>query len=268
MSSFVNNLINRHINTENLIRPRFRSMFEAESLNQGKSVINEFKANSPIASKTHGFNAKQEPVADITNDQEIKNVPATRKPQISLPQKDDDNNLQTEKQVITPQYVVPVQKEGKNNDEKLLGVNQFAGDVKNATRKLSDINDHNKKVNADSSTIIIEPSVDKHSTLNSKAHVIKSFLNNDQTTVSEQVKNEFQNSKINAYPGTAFFDKYIPLKSKQQPATIQPAIKVTIGQIDVKAISEPQPVLTKNKSAAEPRMSLDDYLKMRNSSKK
>ncbi|MDB4923288.1 hypothetical protein [Mucilaginibacter sp.] len=267
MSSFVNNLINRHINTENLIRPRFRSMFEAESLNQGKSAVNEFKANSPVASKTQGFNTEQEPVADITNDQENKNVPATLKPQITLPQQDDDNNLQTEKQVITPKYNVPIQKEEKNNDENVLEVNQFARDVKSATRKLSDINDHNKKVNADSSTII-EASVDKHSTLNSKAHVIKSFLNNDQATVSEQVKNEFQNSKINAYPGTAFFDKYIPLKSKQQPATIQPAIKVTIGQIDVKAISEPQAVLTKNKSAAEPRMSLDDYLKMRNSSKK
>jgi hypothetical protein len=263
MSSFVNNLINRHINTENLIRPRFRSMFEAESLNQGKSVINEFIANSPVASKTQGFNAEQEPAADIANDQENKNVPATRKPQITLPQRDDDNNLQSEKQVITPKYNVPIQKEGKNNDEKLLEVNQFAGDVKNAKRNLSDIIEHNEKVNADSSAIIKE-SANTHSTLNSNTgrdHV-------NQTKVSEQVKNEFQNSKINAYPGTAFFDKYIPLKSKQQPATIQPAIKVTIGQIDVKAITEPQPVLTKNKSAAEPRMSLDDYLKMRNSSKK
>ena len=55
-------------------------------------------------------------------------------------------------------------------------------------------------------------------------------------------------------------------RNEQAPTTpAQPSINVTIGRIDVRAMPSPTSAPTPAKSAPKPQLSLDDYLKQRNS---
>jgi hypothetical protein len=55
--------------------------------------------------------------------------------------------------------------------------------------------------------------------------------------------------------------RFQPMGSAHPPAASEPAVQVTIGRIEVRAVIEPGPL--RKERAAPPTMSLDDYLKTR-----
>jgi hypothetical protein len=273
-------------------------MFEPEGLNMGDSPVNEFRKDLPAQSKTQNFRPGKTPVTDNIKDEENASGNITESITFLAP---EDNNNPPESRVIHQKPNAPVQEEGNNIYGEPLEINQFRAEVKNVLKKQTGPVHLNEKTHNDPSPVANErtgkfpasndntssantpfaqPALNSDQTIapgqpNNARRLLKDpdapvFLNSDQTFVSEQVSNISKNdgSRFNMNNGASFFNRSIPLKSAPQSAAKKPTIKVTIGQIDVRAIPEAQPALPRSKSVTAPGMSLDDYLKMRNTNKK
>lgn len=87
---------------------------------------------------------------------------------------------------------------------------------------------------------------------------------NFKSTPFESTRSEF-NGLLGTPPGLRNFSN---ADAESLPKTdTPPAIKVTIGRIEVRAVSSPVPPATPAKAAPKPALSLDDYLQRRNERK-
>ena len=262
MSSFISSLINRHTLKSEVVKPRLMTMFESESRNTGMPDVNEgatdvFDVN-PTQDKPNPKNAA---ISDLKGD-DIPHAPfnTISKPATQL--KDVDK----EPEALEATEPSPFAK-FKPAEER-----RPSKPVKDFDKE-PEITDpyfpveNSGKVNAGKSDIISNETVN-HPNAFSIPKEGKVLAESQPSTSKKAIDEPILQKpilKTDTYSQSAYFTKNLPLKETLQPEAKKPSIKVTIGQIDVKAIPDIQPVRVKNKNTEAPRMSLDDYLKMRNS---
>jgi hypothetical protein len=293
MSSFVYNLINRHTLMDNLVKPRARSMFEPENLNTGDHVANEFISDSVATTGIKSLSSRTQSPVNTSGEQKGEN--SDYQNVIPPRHKDDDLNhleqvvlndpgaaLKKEGNKLRPEEPASYQKinfhiekqaESADKTKTYLNLNRSPGEVGNAIRRETEPAASIENVN-NGKIPELTKHIDKDIASNKYKDVTspdtQSIVNPGQSIVSEQTNNVYQKegTLIGNYNSSAFINRAAPAINIQQPASKKAAIKISIGQIDVRAIAEVQPVLPRNKSVPVARMSLDDYLKIRNSSEK
>jgi hypothetical protein len=262
MSSFISSLINRHTLKSEIVKPRLMTMFESESKNTGLPDVNEgatdiFDVN-PTQDKPNSKNAA---ISDFKGD-DIPDASFNTIPKPATQLKDADKE-QEAVEPGKPNPFVRFKPAEEHKPSKLI--NDF--DEKPEVTDLNFPVENNGKPNTDKSHMITNEPVNHPNTFSipKEENVLaKSQPSTSKKAVDEPVLPK-PILKTDTYSQSAYFTKNLPLKETLQPEAKKPSIKVTIGQIDVKAIPDIQPVRVKNRTTEAPRMSLDDYLKMRNS---
>ena len=262
MSSFISSLINRHTLKSEVVKPRLMTMFESESRNTGMPDVNEgatdvFDVN-PTQDKPNPKNAA---ISDLKGD-DIPDAPFNAIPKSATQLKDVDKEPEAPK-ATEPSPFAKFKPAEEHRPSK---------PVKDFDKEPEITDPHfpvenNGKPNTDKSHVIANEPVN-HSNTFSNPKEGNVFAKSQPSTPKKPIDEPVLQKpilKTDTYSQSAYFTKNLPLKETLQPEAKKPSIKVTIGQIDVKAIPDIQPVRVKNRTAEAPRMSLDDYLKMRNS---
>ncbi|MDB5127218.1 hypothetical protein [Mucilaginibacter sp.] len=265
MSSFISSLINRHTLKSDIVKPRLMTLFESESLNRNAADIN--------GSNIDVFGVEQtqnKPILKNTSIRDLKGDDIPDAPLNTISPTTRAKNVGKEPEAVEATKPNPFVKfKPAEEDRQPKQVNAFA--------KEPEITDpyfpvENKvKVTTGKSDITTVKAVNDLTAFpnrNTKEKIDAPQPINTYSKQEEAEPESMQRSAIlndNIYSQSAYFTKTLPLKDTLHPEVKKPSIKVTIGQIDVKAIPDMQPARIKNKTTEAPRMSLDDYLKMRNS---
>ena len=262
MNSFISSLINRHTLKSEVVKPRLMTMFESESRNTGMPDVNEgatdvFDVN-PTQDKP---NLKNAAISDLKGE-DIPDAPLKSIPKPATQLKDVDKDPEAV-ETAKPNPFVKFKPADEHTPSK--PVNDF--DEKPEVTDPHFPVENNGKSNTDKSHMITNEPVNHPNTFSNPKEgnvFAESQLSTAKKAVDEPVLQK-PILKTDTYSQSAYFTKNLPLKETLQPEAKKPSIKVTIGQIDVKAIPDIQSVRVKNRTTEAPRMSLDDYLKMRNS---
>jgi hypothetical protein len=266
MSFFISSLINRHTLKSDIVKPRLMTMFESESRNTDTADVNESNTDVFSVNQTQDKpNLKNASIMDLKGD-DIDNAPLNTIPKPTTQLK----NAGKEPEAVEATKPNPFVKfKPAEDDRQPKQVNDFV--------KEPEITDpyfpvENKvKVTTGKSDIITGQAVNDLAAFpnrNAKEKIdgpqpINTYSKQEEVEPESVPRSAILNDNI--YSQSAYFTKTLPLKDTLHPEVKKPSIKVTIGQIDVKAIPDMQPARIKNKTTEAPRMSLDDYLKMRNS---
>jgi hypothetical protein len=262
MSSFISSLINRHTLKSDVVKPRLMTMFESESRNTGMPDVNEGTTDVFDVNPTQGKpNSKNAVIIDLKGD-DIPDAPfkTISKPATQL------KDIDKEPEAVEPAKPSPFVKFKPAEEHRpSKPVNDF--DKQPEITDLYFPVENNGKPNTDASHMITNEPVNQPNAFSMPKEEnvpAESQPSSQKKAIDEPVLKK-PILKADTYSQSAYFTKNLPLKETLQPEAKKPSIKVTIGQIDVKAIPDTQPIRVKNRTTEAPRMSLDDYLKMRNS---
>lgn len=262
MSSFISSLINRHTLKSEVVKPRLLTMFESEIRDTGMPDVTEsttdvFDAN-PAQGKPTSKNAA---VSDLKGG-DIPDAPFNTIPKPATQLKNVDKDPEAV-EAAKPNSFVKFKPAEELRPSK--PVNDF-----DEKPKVTDPHfpvENNGKPNTDKSHVIANEPINHLNTFsNPKEGNV--FAKSQPSTLKKAIDEPILQKpilKTDTYSKSAYFTKNLPLKETLHAEVKKPSIKVTIGQIDVKAIPDIQPARTKSRTTEAPRMSLDDYLKMRNS---
>jgi hypothetical protein len=262
MSSFISSLINRHTLKSEVVKPRLMTMFESESRNAGMPEVNEGTTDVFDVNQTQDKpNLKNAPIRDLRED-DIPDAPLNTIPKPTT----RVNNVDKEPEAVEPAKPSPFVKFKPAEEHRpSKPINDF-----DEKPKVTDPHfpvENNGKPNTDKSHVIANETVNHPNTFSipKEGNVLAESQPSNQKKADDEPVLQKPILKTDTYSQSAYFTKNLPLKETLHPEAKKPSIKVTIGQIDVKAIPDMQPARVKNRTAEAPRMSLDDYLKMRNS---
>ncbi|MBO9205493.1 MULTISPECIES: hypothetical protein [Niastella] len=263
MNSFIDNLISRHSHTYPTVQPRIRGKFEPVGLSSSVIPTEDFEAPAMhpeynSAATTAGEkirNAGSHNIRSVepqaSNKMEAKNQ--MNSPWLfssSLNDRLQEKNYQNEEysgeretHANAPNFAKP---SGNNNHPVIKGVQD--------TGTLTGMDQQNKNAVAFSKEISYTPALIQPV---SKKSLFEKFKTPGNTKSFKGILGEppglhNYNSKLNS--GS------IEMNVNRE---MMPVIKVTIGRIDVRAITKPALPVTA-KTTSKPRMSLDDYLNKRN----
>jgi hypothetical protein len=261
MSSFISSLINRHTVKSDIVKPRVMTMFESESRNTGIADVNENNTDTSSVSQTQDKpNLKNAPIRDLKGD-DIPDAPLN-----TIPPATRVKNVDKEPEALEATEPSPFVKFKPAEERKpSKPVNDFDKEPE-VTDPHFPVENNGKATTGKSDMITNEPvnqpnafSIPKEGNVLAESQTLTLKKAADKPVLQKPIL------KAGPYSQSAYFTKALPLKDTLHPEIKKPSIKVTIGQIDVKAIPDMQPVRVKNRTTEAPRMSLDDYLKMRNS---
>ncbi|RYY36998.1 MAG: hypothetical protein EOP46_04325 [Sphingobacteriaceae bacterium] len=297
MMSFFSSLINRHTLMDNVVKPRFTTIFEAENFSSNSRNFNETFNGDFTHKKAAADNQSDSPVENdvLTVD---TNIPIDKIEQALLHINSKRTKRQDNKQVLNPVTTlapggmladarVPwlpalpqkTVKPGthKNSEtvnpiytislagEVVTKGTHFPVEVAKAQFQQTLVNTPDETLTGElneslTNTPAETPKRDTENDANSPVHTLNTEREYDDSIIKRSA------FSIQDQGQSSYFTKSLSLKNISPTQTPKATIKVTIGQIDVKAITDVQPfAAVKTKKAEAPRMSLDDYLKMRDS---
>jgi hypothetical protein len=262
MSFFISSLINRHTLKSEVVKPRLMTMFESESRNAGMPEVNEGTTDVFDVNQTQDKpNLKNAPIRDLREDN-IPDAPlnAIPKPTTRV------NNVDRESEAVEPAKPSPFVKFKPAEEHRpSKPVNDFDKQPE-ITDPYFPIENNGKATKGKSDIISTEPVNQPNAfSIPKEGNVLAESQPSNQKKATDEPVLQKPILKASPYSQSTYFTKALPLKETLHTEAKKPSIKVTIGQIDVKAIPDIQPVRVKNRTTEAPRMSLDDYLKMRNS---
>ena len=277
MNNFITNLVHRHTSAEGNIKPRVRGMFEPEVYSS--QIFHEYNfsehkrsnGNPPSLATPvpRHFRAQPEEEIDTPREESFKISPSFVKSNINFSGDDEQKGKQHEasKSIIEPalnlsgeesqikNIPTPVpdhEQDNVNRSQKThKGKNYLVVSQENY---LLDKKQHTfKKPTPDLSEEIVKPAL--VAALGDESADLQNTRTGSQELLGELAwlrnsKRVFNQDSLNKY-----------LK-----AEMPPVIKVSIGRIDVRAISQPASSTIKSKATPSPKMSLEDYLNQRNKS--
>ncbi|MEO6729691.1 MAG: hypothetical protein ABIN01_00610 [Ferruginibacter sp.] len=264
MSGFINHIIARHTNPVTAIRPRLPGKFEAQSINENisfaKPGIGDETRRQPEHNAGPSTTGQQESFNfSLVSDTRKHNQPQDIDPVFHS----DHNEIDPEKKQVNNQHKnidageknEPLSAEFNKND---LFKNSFFNNAGNLTGH--ELNENkmglaSPSLNKNNSTPAFtnaypDSNIEAHRSLDQPSHGYLSSTNTPAISESHQQQNfnpsSSQGSKLNQH-----YDQ-------------TPVIKVSIGRIEVRAITESTPAKSNRSTLQKPRMSLDDYLNKRN----
>lgn len=240
MSDFVSNLIARHTQTEGNVIPRVRGRFESEQSHVG------FAPNETSAEPNSLFNQPNQTLFSVGN-QSFSNKPQID-PELSPPVPSGlfGSMSKAERDWSTDPKPEP---ERAERTADFLPQNRLPNPAKNRPNEdmPEPVRQWKREQNLTNSQRVM-PVVKNLTAPENKAFNTRlGGLLGEPNRLPEFRQNSLEN------------------RGEQTPASpAQPSIKVTIGRIEVRAVSSPNSTPTPAKSAPKPQLSLDDYLKQRN----
>ncbi len=248
MNRFTDNIIRRHISTENNIIPRPVARFEQmNEENSGNNEIKIFEQNNQI----FGGNQKQS------------------KKESSFKKDESDNayNLTTDIDSGNDEFKQISSKLNKTINRNVYGHLAINDDTE-IVQKNNDSIINNSQIqnhNVDKSNNSIEEPLELQ---DKKTNEFKSlFVENNQDYFNE-IKDTLNQVNKSSYKIIHTQQQKYPAESnfnlkKNIAQNDSPVVKISIGRIDVRAVVSTQPEKKVNNTTQKPNMSLDDYLKKR-----
>lgn len=284
MNNFISNLLFRHVEAGNNIKPRIRSLFEPVTnfpgiypgaALTGQDIAGENLLNFPRQEQNH-FNSQSAESPNTSPDQNLNSFPGTSnendmvnkdflKSSFLHPRDKEDNKLfhfEKEKafnQIKSTPIVQPGggattlgtaapvrrQSETTTREEDLLHTNNENGTAGFFKEH------HSTKENVSA----INP-------ISYSAETIKPVLKKYGAEGSEsQGRGNSFSGLLNQYRQLPTDKRTTGLNGNE---TNRPVIKVTIGRIDVRAVVQSTPSPVRSTAMVKPKLSLEDYLKQRN----
>lgn len=287
MSNFIESLISRHTDDHSYVKPRVRGLFEPV-----RNVTGLFAANPSFESEEASEKFEM-PSVDYTKGIELEN---TRNRGYELVEDSSsgfaENNPILDKQetvlrpfVATTKPIFETESQRTLNNPKHESPNQPIiptpqiqnliipnSEASNLLVREEDYANNRATVNEEKSvameginpdqsqeTVVVKPIIRSQQS-------IKPLINPPNLTVTES-----QNGP-NGMPAfgkeTAWLQDFKVASESFFNPSQAPVIKVTIGRIEVRAVTQTAPPIVKNTPAPKPRLTLEDYLKQQNSNSK
>lgn len=262
MGNFISNLIARHTTAASYVMPRLRGRFESQP---GPAA-----ETRPVYARGNVSPSADDPAAAAGALPERPNAAGTPPHEPHMQERDDKPSVppanstvappETLLSLFTPSSAGPPAADplpGSGGEQPLAGNYPdpipMGGTVNNL------FVNHPLTENSETDTPFTQPEQEPHAaarplyfTISPPGQGLAFNLNNGNgSTISPQWFNHFSPDRNMQRSGQYSVAASAP----------QPVIKVSIGRIDVRAIT--QPAAAKNNTAAKPAMSLDDFLKKR-----
>ena len=281
MSDYLRNLVSRSLMSAEVIQPRLASIYEP-------SASSDHIANDEFHLERLSIHT------DHTLDQKASSSkPLESNSQQSLSQQLPSATLQTTlNHTLTADTVIPPILSEKNaNDLDLTSTlsEQESGPMHKKTSPPSALND--EKIKIQTASFIENKSVSLSSEIPSQLNLVNETDNIDHNLSTSGIKEDQENTfKLNHKPTIQPVNKMptpvgnqsqdTPKLVTTQPANLdnkpekfmadtmshepEPVIRVTIGRVDVRAVTPPPPPVQQKARQSNPTLSLDDYLRKRN----
>ena len=285
MSGFINNILSRHTDTVASIIPRLPGKFEPVNFPAGNakenfSVVTESSQPFNVIQGITETGFENKKAANINSSQSIPPVNSGNSNDQNI-QPVNNNNTVFSKRSNTGQTsiiknIIPVDKDADENTDgeniskvqrsvfnELKSVNQFNSFVENF-----DDQELTGKIlmNKQPGTSNIKDDIGNEQDSQIRKNVIKpasakrnNALEDAKLLQAALIKPSIQNLNAGANHNAS------PLLREQ---TMTSVIKVSIGRIEVRAVTSAAPVKVNRPVLQKPRLSLDDYLKNRNGAEK
>lgn len=265
MNNFISNLISRHIAPANNVMPRLRGKFEAES-NLSNTLPGDISSSVENFTEPTAAAATLPPPPPISQ----KHTGVEKKEQtFSFESEPDFLNQNTDHPEIINDHPVkplniaveeftkePVQNKTLKNDEVADPVPGKKNDQKENHLVITN---YHKTANEEW-VIKQENKKEKDVLFPVEPKPIDPFIGNNEFAISSHKQGgllgeppAFNHAKGNQH--------FVINDSAEDHST--PIIKVTIGQINVRAVTSPQVTAKKQQMVPKPTLSLEDYLKQR-----
>lgn len=266
MNNFINNIISRHVDSGKNVMPRLRSRFESPD----NSAVDLPVTFAPVHEKF------TEQVTDSTQAPSVNNKNITKEKNTSVekdhsflsskiapPQNNNDNDFQIPNRLpLTPVATPVVEQQNDqvvpetNNEKKILKEKYLV--IDNYRKIISTeqvINMENDSVTDFSATVLpVKPKpvspVIENKELNGSTNKSYGWLGEPPGAKVFNHLNADEKSLSNE-PGTGY----------------TPVIKVSIGQINVRAVTQTPVAIKKPRIVLKPALSLEDYLKQQGKGK-
>ena len=304
MSDFIYNLLNRHIDINNNVRPRIPGRFETDIVSSINLPVSDPALNQ-IENEYHASNNEEQITSNtLTEFSENNNLENTKYPsepttvikpvskiiattkinenyeQDSTATKPTKRDLNKQSTKVENANLVSVEKRVEDTTKhKILSASKhLISDSQDASVKSSTFND---KIFQDNKTRDpdLNRQLNKHNlqtTLQSSDITVEPFELKFDKNKSEPSIEGLDNVDILPY-GLLGIPPQLPVKKtemdqayfvKDSNSNNESTIKVNIGRIEVRAVMEPSPPLLQRKVMRKPELSLDDYLKQRDGGKR
>lgn len=283
MSSFIENLVYRHTQLDENIKPLLRAPFEPGVISP--EILSEYEGSELRFDKDKGsqstfglkpgrhqtnFNQEKQNTKDAPDEPGYEKNEKQKASSSFNPRPGEINNLKEEDH---PSFDPSIGRERNlpTADHQIKNIDFNSREQANRIiPKAVTENEFNKKNQVGKTDHL--PENGKVSFLNTNTYlsenvrpaIKESILNTDASGPAQNKSREYQSD----FSGLGELKKaYQDLQNKMLKAEASQVIKVTIGRIDIRAVSRQAPPALQTKVAPPaPKMSLDEYLKKRNNS--
>ncbi len=240
-------------------------MFESESINTAAAEINDYNADILSGNKAYNPYSFKNTVLRNHKDDEISGKTLNDIPKTEI-FNEVDSTYQSPENIDNPTSDTLLNFDRAKENKQYKHENNL---TVNKQRVINDLY-FPDEINTAKPGLISDEGAKKHTAFSNRqpddkidaTQAFDAYQKQGGATPEDEKRSSIFNT--NPHTQSAYFTNILSLKETLHPAEKSTTVKVTIGQIDVKAIQEVPPNLVKNKSQEAPRMSLDDYLKMRN----